>query len=82
MIKTSTHSIMSNNTLLQTTVGSIFSIAIIQPHELLSAFIIGGAGGIGASVLGGVFKWVVDKLKAKIKRMLMKLPPPLCCRNI
>lgn len=50
--------IMTNKTLFETVIGSIFTIALIQPAELLSAFIIGGAGAAGAFIVSTFLKWI------------------------
>lgn len=66
------YKIMTNKTFFETTIGSIFTLAIVQPSELLSAFIIGGAGAIGAFILGGLFKWLFNVTKQKLINSINK----------
>jgi hypothetical protein len=49
---------LHDKTFLNTVVGSIFTIAMIQPAELLNAFVLGGAGAAGAFFISSFLKWI------------------------
>jgi hypothetical protein len=59
---------MDSKARFDTIAGSIFTIMIMQPNELLSTFIIGAVGAVGAYCGHLMIKFVVDKVKIWIKR--------------
>lgn len=49
--------------LINTTAGSIFSMLVVSPSELVSTFLIGAIGAMGAFCASLILKYIAAKIK-------------------
>jgi len=49
--------------IINTTLGSIFSVVVISPNEIISTFLVGMIGAIGAYAGSLLIKFIAGKIK-------------------
>lgn len=51
------------STIINTTLGSVFSIIVLNPTEIITTFILGAVGAAGAYLATLFLKWMAKKIE-------------------